>query len=255
MSVSDKHCGVNEEDVIDLVLGKHSAGRSEELAGHLHHCSRCSALHREWSAILGGSGEAGEPGELHSLAPRTEPSSRLKKRLLHSVDALNRRPWRRRAAILSSAACVLLAVLALVPLKGDVMDRGEPVAVFPDEPATSLFLKQNRIVNDPKTVLHQAVPVMRTNVRGYVWINDMSNELLLLAEGLDPLEEKDYQVWFIIGDSRANAGVLQWKGRMAHLYFHGGDIRRVKNIAVSIEPKGGSFSPTGPEAMFVNIRP
>jgi hypothetical protein len=254
--VSDKHCGVNEEDVIDLVLGKLSAGRSEELARHLHRCSRCSALHREWSAILDGSGGAGEPAELHAPARRTEPSPRLKTRLLRSIDARSRRPRRRRAAVLSSAAaCVLLAALALVPLRGDVMDRAEPAPVFHGEPATSLFLRQNRIVNDPKTVLHQAVPVMRTNVRGYVWINDMSNELLILAEGLDPLEEKDYQVWFIIGDSRANAGVLQWKGRMAHLYVHDGDIRRVKNIAVSIEPKGGSFSPTGPEAMFVNIRP
>ncbi|MBR8658331.1 anti-sigma factor [Brevibacillus sp. NL20B1] len=253
--MADKHCGVYEEDVIDLVLGKHSAERSEELARHLQHCSRCAALHREWAVILDSSGEVGAPAERLQPAQETKPSPRLKTRLLRSIDMNNRLPRRRAAALSSAAACVLLAAMAFVPLRGDEMERAEPSPVFISEPATSLFLTQNRIVNDPKTVLHQAVPVMRTNVRGYVWINDMSNELLILAEGLDPLEEKDYQVWFIIGDSRANAGVLQWKGRMAHLYVHDGDIRRVTNIAVSIEPKGGSFSPTGPEAMIVNIRP
>jgi hypothetical protein len=238
--MSKANCGWLEEEVVDLAMGKLPVEKERELQSHMQQCERCTSVYRDWQLILGDS------------QVLMMPSPVLKKRLMRKVSILSTlasfKHRLRPLIIVPAAATALLLLLASGLLSGD---RAIPETA---QLAKAEILKQNAMVNHPKTVLHQVVPVVRTDIRGYVWINDSSNEMLLLAEGLDRLAEKDYQVWFVIGNNRSNVGVLQWRGRMAHLYVHSREIRQVDDIAVSIEPKGGSYAPTGPDAMIVKIR-
>ncbi len=234
------NCGWREEDLIDYALGKLAAEKHQELARHISQCAGCAADVLEWESMLQESGE------------ELSPSPVVKKRLMRRVRLLGRLSvWRSRLRSLKSVpAAGACAILLLV---GGLLIYDPAV---PESPlaAEAKRMHQNELVNDPQTVLHQSETVMQSDAKGYVWINTASNEMLLLAEGLDRLTEKDYQVWLVIGNDRSNVGVLQWRGRMAHLYFHGTEVRQVDDIAVSIEPKGGSYTPTGPDAMIVKIR-
>nr|WP_277603104.1 anti-sigma factor [Brevibacillus sp. SYP-B805] len=203
---------------------------------HLEECGRCASLVAEWRAIL-GENEA-----------RPVPHPRVKRRLLRRyrlMAALAFAARRFRPAIALPAAIAAASLLLAVTMV--------PEAI-PEQQLREELFNQNAMVNHPRTIMHQMVPVASTPIKGYVWTNDESNEMFILTEGLEKLAEKDYQVWFVAGHTRSNVGVLQWRGRMAHLYFHGMEMRRVENIAVSIEPKGGSLFPTGPDAIVVKIR-
>ncbi|WP_126428473.1 anti-sigma factor domain-containing protein [Brevibacillus marinus] len=233
-------CFWREEEMADLILGNLAEEKRVRLQRHLADCERCAALFRDWSAVLA------------PLDPRPQPSPSLKRRLLRRI-ACER--WRssilerlRTGSQVARAAVLLVCLVSLVGLFAVQRENVVP-ADLPDASVT----RDVAMVMDPHTVLH-VVPIVPGNVKSYVWINDTSNEMLILTDGLVPSAEIDYQVWFITEDRRSHVGLLHWQDGMAHLYFRGGELRQVENIAVSIEPKGGSFRPTGPDAIFVNLR-
>ncbi|GAA4725012.1 anti-sigma factor domain-containing protein [Brevibacillus fulvus] len=240
--MSNTYCHWREEDVVRFVLGQMTGPESSLFSGHLPDCETCAAVCKQWESLL--QENTSEPG----------PSPELKDRLLASIAAEHRKAersgWARRFwrkpfyPAASFGLMLILLVAATVYSPAPVQqDRGERES-----------WQGGKIVNDPRTVLHLAVTTPPNQAKGYVWVNDDSEEILFLAEGLAPLREKDYQVWFIIRNNRLKAGVLQWNGQISHLYFHGGTIHQVEDIAVSIEPKGGSFIPTGPDTFYVKLR-
>jgi anti-sigma-K factor RskA len=229
-------CGWLEEDAVDFAQGRLTEGKRHAYREHLGECERCASLVAEWRTILG------------EKDTRLVPPPRVKRRLLRryrlmAALAFVSRSFRPAFAIPAAIAVAsLLLAVTMVP------------EATQDQQLREELFNQNAMVNHPQTIMHQVVPVASTPIKGYVWTNDESNEMFILTEGLEKLAEKDYQVWFVAGHTRSNVGVLQWRGQMAHLYFHGMEMRRVENIAVSIEPKGGSQFPTGPDAIFVKIR-
>lgn len=230
-------CFWREEEIADLLLGKLAAEKRVQLQRHLADCDRCAALVQDWSTLLA-------PSE-----PMPQPSLSLERRLLRRVamerwisslvDRLRANAWVWRTAVL------LICIGSLFALQRE--------SVAPPALPDAAVTRDVAMVMDPHTVLY-VVPVVPGNVKGYVWVNDTSNEMLILTEGLVPSAEIDYQVWFITKDRRFHVGLLHWQDGMAHLYFRGGELRQVENIAVSVEPKGGSFRPTGPDTIFVNLR-
>lgn len=237
--MSKASCVWSEEEVVDFAMGHLPKEKQAQFADHLKQCGDCAALYHDWMMLLSNRDE------------QQLPSPSLKRRLRRSVMVSN---WitslagNLRAGKWAAAGTAALLLLIGVSLYGQKNVTDSAAAV------KQQLLKERAMVMNPGTVLHEATPVNKSSSKAYVWINDDSNEMLFLAEGLDRLEEKDYQVWFIIENNRSKAGVLQWKDGMAHLYVQGGEIRRVENIAISIEPKGGSFIPTGPDAMFVKVK-
>lgn len=235
--MTNAFCIWREEEIADLILGKLAEEKRVHLQRHLADCERCAALLRDWSAMLG-------PAESLPL-----PSPTLKRRLMRRI-AFER--WRssitnrlRAGYLMTRAAVLLLCLAGLFALQ---RDSGSPA----DLPKAA-GIQDVTMVMDPHTVLH-VVPVVHSNVKSYVWVNDTSNEMLILTEGLVPSEEVDYQVWFITQDRRSHVGLLHWQNGMAHLYFQGRELGQAENIAVSIEPKGGSYTPTGPDTIFVNLK-
>lgn len=237
--MSNASCIWREEEIADYLLGRMAEGKRRDLQLHLLSCTRCAELHREWSAIL-------EPSE---AMPMPTPSPTLKRRLLRRIAFERWLSWRKKdigAAIAVKRAAVLF--LCLMSLFFFQRDSG-----LPDERTLAANLPNMDIVMDPHTVLHVA-SVVPSHAKSYVWVNNTSNEMLILTKGLAPLPETDYQVWFITEDRRSRVGLLRWENGIAQLYFQGGELGLVENIAVSVEPKGGSFTPTSPDAIFVNLR-
>jgi len=247
MTVSNRTCCHRDEELVDLLLGNLDDGKQLEWQAHLSQCESCAKEAAHWSGLL-----------MPRDGVAMQPPERLQRRIYRSLRLAA--AWSRFRACLRPVyvAVSLAGVLLLVSFYP--MSAGDPAGPAwhrAQSALSSLYaaeMADQAMVNHPKTVLHQAEPMVHAGSRGYVWINDVSNELLLMAEGLEPLAEKDYQVWLVINNNRSTAGVLQWRGRFAHLYFHGREIRSVEDIAVSIEPKGGSFVPTGPDALFVRIK-
>ncbi|WP_019121997.1 anti-sigma factor domain-containing protein [Brevibacillus massiliensis] len=239
--MSNKHCGWLEEEIVDFVLGRLAPGKQEHLSRHLPECERCGAVHRDWTGMLSDRKE------------QPMPSPALKRRLRRSVyaakgAALFSRLLRMRVLVPAAGLIALTLLSALL-----LSENGKGRYTLPELDEGQYALQERTMIMDPRTVVHVLAPVSQEDAKGYVWVNDSSNELLFLANGLDRMEEKDYQVWFIMENGRSNVGVLQWNGGIARLYFQGEEVRRVQNISVSIEPKGGSFVPTGPETIHLKV--
>jgi anti-sigma-K factor RskA len=188
--------------------------------------------------------------------PFASPPPSIKRRLMRRIAWERRRPaWLRSGLIagsaVSAAAVLLFSLAGLSGLPEDGSKQAELPA--PVLPAAAASIPEAAMVMNPDTVLH-IVPVVHSNKKGYIWVNDASHEMLILTEGLTPSEENDYQVWFVKKEGRFRVGLLHWQNGMGHLYFRGSELGEVENIAVSHEPKGGSFVPTGPDAIFVNLR-
>lgn len=78
------------------------------------------------------------------------------------------------------------------------------------------------------------------------------DRMLLLAEVPDPPSGKDFQVWAVHGDRMVSAGLLQPTGGDATLAI--ADLGDANQIAVTVEPDGGSPQPTTlPPVMAVDL--
>lgn len=237
--MSNASCIWREEEIADYMLGRMAEEKRRQLQLHLASCTRCTELRREWSAIL-------QPEEAMSMPT---PSPTLKRRLMRRI-AYERWFSRRKKKIEAAFAVRRTAVLFLCLMSLFFFQRDSGPS---DERTLAAHLPNMGIVMDPHTVLHVA-SVAPSHAKSYVWVNNTSNEMLILTKGLAPLPETDYQVWFITQDRRSRVGLLRWENGIAQLYFQGGELGLVENIAVSVEPKGGSFTPTSPDAIFVNLR-
>ncbi|WP_421616943.1 anti-sigma factor domain-containing protein [Brevibacillus sp. TJ4] len=229
-------CTWREENIADLAMGRLAHEERLRLEQHLLACSRCASLYREWSEVL-------SPAD---TLPSPPPA--LKRRLMRSISV--RRSisslYRLRPRLLVLRVGVLaLCLIGLFVLQRDSVSPASVPEheIFPDV----------TMVMDPETVLH-VVPGVPNNAKFYVWVNDSSNEMLILSKDLVPSDEMEYKVWFITRGRRSHVGLLHWQNGMAHLYFQGGELGQVENIAVSIEPKGSFLPATGPDAIFVNLR-
>ncbi|MCF6094634.1 anti-sigma factor [Microaerobacter geothermalis] len=239
-------CGWIEEEVVDFVLGKLSPTKQKQFKLHLESCHACAALYHEWSEILNNE-------SIHQMQQASlNPSPSLKRRLrFHLI-------LKKGLSFLSLHPSVSFSMIGFIVLVALV------IGLFPNQNQPSgngnILAEQNQVFQeipmmaDPRTVRYEAVPVISSDIRGYVWVNDSSNEMLLLVKGLPPLSNNDYQVWFISANKRSNVGLLNLENQIAHLYFRGGKIEQVENIAVSIEPKGGSHTPTGPDTVYINLK-
>lgn len=114
--------------------------------------------------------------------------------------------------------------------------------------------KHLHVVLNPRTVQYPIIRPENPEVRGYIWVNQVTDEVLIMVEGLRPDDSKDYQAWFITAHHPLSGGIMRWQGSRAHLYAHGVRIRLADHLAVSQEPKGGSTKPTGPETFLVLLK-
>ncbi len=107
-----------------------------------------------------------------------------------------------------------------------------------------------RLVGGPRVRTATLAPQKGVTGTGRVLVDAASGDAAIVLSGLPPLEEgKTYELWVIRGKKAPEPA-----GLVAVSDAHGGAVRmpsvprpnEVTAFAVSIEPRGGSTSPTGP---------
>ena len=107
-----------------------------------------------------------------------------------------------------------------------------------------------RLVGGPRVLTATLAPQKGVTGTGRVLVDAMTGDAAVMISGLAPVEEgKAYELWAIRGKKPPEPA-----GMVAVGAVHGGAVRvptvprpsEVTAFAVSIEPSGGSSSPTGP---------
>lgn len=243
---------ISEEEWVDWLLGKLPSGKAAELAAHLPMCSICGEQVEAWISIL-ALDASGKEAEETAGAP--VPSDRVRTSLRAHV---RRRGWTRRlrsgwtsrskwAAGIASAAVILVCAAALyASVRQPANQRNAYVASH--EPTAISF------INAPETASYKVHPYNDELGEGYVWYNVSSGEMLVLLDGLISSHDYDIQAWALSGSRRTNLGLLrQLEKKHAHLYVKAGALENASQLALTIEPSGGSEAPTSPDAFLFRV--
>lgn len=231
---------------------------AEQLGRHAAACAARRAFAAEGSPLLGAaaeprSGRAETQGPL-SDASAALPSASVRRSLLARVRLIGLRRrlrdlLRRKRRWLYGATASLLLGLAIFSLMR--------TAAAPEEQRSHYVAERlpeaAYMMGDPATASFRAEPANRSLGEGFIWYNIASGEAVVLLEGFMPSEGYVVQAWAVRGSARANLGLMRQNVDRAHLYIRDRSLSQADNISLTIEPSGGSDSPTSPEALIFRL--
>ncbi|MET3846220.1 anti-sigma factor [Paenibacillus sp. OAE614] len=203
-----------------------------------------TASEADWQASSAVAG----PLAASSAAP--SPSARLgrKMRLLARLRSLEKGFVRRRRYLVPAAAAAVVAGCVVAGLFS-FKHREMPSADSIDQAFTSKIAVMQSANYDQ----YRIPPLPPLHGSGGVWIDRHSGEMLIVIEGLQPPEEKAYQVWLQHEQRSVSMGMLMTDMAEGKGYYYGYGTMDPDQIVISLEPKGGSRVPTGPEALRVSV--
>lgn len=230
---------IPEEKLIDYARGQIPVDEAGTIHSHLQFCKQCYGTLQKWQHLLVNLEEY-------------EPPAALKERIWDTIaqkQVERKRTWQPRLVF---RTLLVAAVFGLIVGFGFVMQgdkKTPPVAV--DDEFRALQLQQN-----PQTKQIDIVPASSAydSINGNIWINTDTKELLLEVEGLEQLSNRDYQVWIIYRDNEIIGALLPIQNGTSRLFIQDENVPQLKMLKGSIEPKGGSLIPTGPDTFYVEIK-
>lgn len=256
--MDERICGVPEERWVDWLQGRQDTDARAALGRHLEYCEQCRSSLREWGELLA----------LHENRTGETPGSPgMDRKRLALRRAVKRLGWRRRAASLGSssgwlaaAACALAVVIAVPSLLAGQSiepEQRKPAHAYAKayEPnAAALLARPDTAVYGWNGAGEAAVfGSVAARPAATIWMNGRTGELFLLLEGLYPSERLDVQAWGASGDRLTSLGLLEFHSSQGHLYSRIGQLPVFKEVAFTIEPKGGSEFPTSPHSLAVRL--
>ncbi|GIO98069.1 hypothetical protein J14TS5_31550 [Paenibacillus lautus] len=276
-----------EEKLVDYIMKRLPYVESMNIERHLKDCEICSGTAAEWAKLMGavdlampsyhtdetesqlersvdygnplvrpiqsaGAGTAiRESTNKNKSSDEHLPPKRVRSRLMRAayIRSLQGRLRIKKDVVLQalSGALLILLIAGLFNLKGN---EGQTHAAFEHTVSQRIADMQSE---DTERYVIQPVEPFYGN--GSVWLKRRSGEMLIVVNGLHSLEEKDYQVWLQDEDRLSSAGFMLVQDPQGKSYYYGFGAEKAKRIVVSMEPKGGSRRPTGPEAVLVNMGP
>ncbi|AIQ67733.1 anti-sigma factor [Paenibacillus graminis] len=257
------------EEWIDWIGNDIQGSKRAEMGFHLEHCPACRELYDTWLPLLAEPSPAPQParpadgyssagdghigGSSEQQAP-LYPSSAVRRRLRrrvrwtgwrHRVEGL-RPAYRRGAAALALCGAVGIMLLGLFGTEqSGRSERNRYVSSY--EPQAMAVLSR------PETVAYPLDWSRRDQFSGNVWYNGSSQELFVLIEDVALGDGQSIQAWAVKNGSRNTLGLVQIEDAKGHLYVKGSQLREADNIALTVEPTGGSLSPTSPDAAWVHL--
>ena len=215
------------------------SNKSQALQNHLAWCRSCQKLYREWQEILKDS-------------ISVEPSSFLYKRLTNSFLR-----WQIRCKLLSPATLwgmASVAVIAMFILAITAIKSNEPIKSWEQLPV-ALEDIPSFVMDDAKTVQYQVEPRngQLSSVSGIIWVNGHRDEVFCYVQNLKNNADHDYQIWLVKPVKKENGGLLRVMDGYGHLYLQQRNILEVRQISLSLEPKGGSSFPTTEDIVLVDF--
>ncbi|MBD2867623.1 anti-sigma factor [Paenibacillus arenilitoris] len=240
-----------EEEWIDWLLGNKMPDEAESMRLHAAGCAKCRYAAGEWKPLLATEQQADGKSDGAALLP--SPSVRRKLR-----SKVKMKGWLARAArgmasgkgrIAAASGIAILLCAVMLQSVPDEPDAKHSRYVEAYEPRALSFM------NDPRTAGFPVHALRSELGAGYVWFNEGSGEVLLLLEGMLPSDGFVIQAWLLEGSTHRNMGVLKHlEASRAHLYFKDKAIARPQNIALTVEPHGGSLEPTSPDALVIRLQ-
>jgi anti-sigma-K factor RskA len=232
-------------------LGEGDAG--EDLRSHLRACGSCRRAYEEY-VLVGRSLAAG--------APAVEPPAGLRSRVIAAVS----HPQVQRAAVRPSvrapsrlarwapraAAALILAALVSwnVWLQTRVAALEEQAAVQSTQLVASREGWQTTValLNNPDVQWYE---VRGDAARGRFWAAPGEQVACLMAEDLPALAQGQvFQVWLVAEDGARSGGTFAPRGPSGWAIVRSdATIDGYRAILVTIEPAGGSATPSGPQVL------
>ncbi|GGN28803.1 hypothetical protein GCM10011609_85300 [Lentzea pudingi] len=218
-----------------------------EFEEHLADCDSCAQEVAELQATSVGLNLATElapPSHLRSqvLAKlATTPQSPLETTATVTVLA-SRSPkkWLMRASILTTAAAVLGAVVLGVQ---GVQDWNELDAL---RQSAAGYSQVSDLLNAPDAKL--VSDSASAGGKGTVVVSPSRGKAVFLSSGLPQLpSDRTYQLWMVGPDGPRSAGLLRDEPVVAE------GLADAQKLALTIEPSGGSSSPTLPLVLTVSL--
>lgn len=251
------HLSYGEEEWIDWLLGHIPTERRAMMGAHAHTCPACREIIAYWRPLLAAPSDVAVPDRQVVQQTReltAHPSYRKLKQTVQHIGNRKRsvRRWKRISQ--GTAALVFVAFMAwsLSGLyKHNAADHGgghsQYVAHY--EPGAVPFF------HDPTTASYRVASEFGESRDSYIWFNDRSGEMLVLVDGLLPSNGYAIQAWAVHNNDHVNLGLLrQSELRRAHLYIKGMQLIDLENVALTIEPDGGSLTPTTPDIMLIRLK-
>ncbi|WP_172643501.1 anti-sigma factor [Geobacillus thermocatenulatus] len=245
-----KHSHIPETKIVDWLLGALPEQEKEDVSNHLKHCLECQRLLEAWKDI-----------GLKETAQYEAPPLSHKERIWAQAEAKRQTARAQRKVRIASGligialAVSLFALRLFVPDGGRDDSHGRPGGAYRYE-----IVNQNddipieRIIHNPAT---KQIPIEPSaffqQLDGTVWLNDETEEMLMEIEGLPPFAARDYQLWIIYANNEVKGELLTIRHGAARIFITGEDVKQFKQIKASLEPKGGSAAPTGPETFIVHL--
>ncbi|RYY41107.1 MAG: anti-sigma factor [Chitinophagaceae bacterium] len=202
------------------------------------------------------------------LANAPAPPAFLKERVLHSIEeartapaagsGISRpaqvrpiNPWKWAAA-----ACVLLAAGSLVWAlsNNSRIDRLENSLAGSDSLRQELLATRTELAEmrqeaealrnpNMKMTALESVPTAPTRARVNVLWDSTTKDVYLMIQNLPaPAADKQYQLWALIDKKPVDLGVFEL--RQDRLMVKMKNVQNAQAFAITLEPKGGSASPT-----------
>jgi len=228
---------IREEQLIDFVLENTSKELQQEIQQHINQCNSCAKQLMVWSHLLN------QPNS-------TKPSAELKNKVWESVRhqrPLNRKRKKGWAVAISSVAAIFLLFIGMLDYYQSNVESYEV--------ARNNEITVNTIQSEPQTQQMAIIPVADyRDITGNVWINDVTQEMLLEVEGLANISNRDHQLWIIYENNEIKGEILPTMDGSSRVLIKGKGVNKFKVIKASIEPLGGSREPTGPETFVVPIK-
>ena len=244
------------EDLVLYALGELDAPHCADFRSHLDSCPACRAEYQEL---------VNDTALLALSVGGATPPSRSRDRLLAAIG--NEPRWMRiiqsrpRGWSMAPAFAAVAAVLFAMLLMGQLYEYRGRIRELQEENAQLRVekLRGEEIIatlND-KTALHKNLLLAHTapQTQGHVIYVRQTGRLILIASNCQPLPaNKVYQLWLLPKDnaSPVPAGTFAPdEGGMATLVFPTlPSGLEAKAFAVTIEPTGGSSTPTMPIVML-----
>jgi anti-sigma-K factor RskA len=195
---------------------------------------------RETAARLGNAVDHVQPHALRSQVLAAVRHVRQVPPVSESVTVSSRRQGFQRAAALISAACVAAAAVAGV--HGALTSSA--IVPLPVSPRTHV----GDLLAAPDLRL-----VTAGGSAGTVAVSRSRDEMLFLADDLRTLpRDRVYQLWLVDGRGPRSAGTVRPAGDVTSLLVSG--MQGVGEAVLTVEPAGGSPSPTGAPVLTITLR-
>ena len=181
-----------------------------------------------------------------------QPPPGLRDRVLGSIDVTRqlpperpapeaspaRRTWMRSRILAPIAACMTLAVIGLGGTVVVLNERLDAVTAGPDASTMASVLGAADL-ETAELDLGAAAP-------GRFLYSPALDRGVLVAHGIsDPGAHETYELWLIHDGKPVPAGLFRPDGNGAAVADISGIVRGAELVAVTIEPEGGSETPTG----------